>query len=145
MIYRKLDCILLVDDDKATNFLNKRLLKKMGVTDCIQIARNGAEGIEYLLKSANDKDGYPWPVFILLDINMPLGNGWEFLEEYEKLSTDINKSTVILMLTTSLRDNDQNRAEKSKIIKGFIKKPLTQAELEGAIEAHFATKEPPTS
>ena len=112
MIYRKLDCILLVDDDKATNFLNKRLLKKMGVTDCIQIARNGAEGIEYLLKSANDKDGYPWPDFILLDINMPLGNGWEFLEEYEKLSTDINKSTVILMLTTSLRDNDQNRAEK---------------------------------
>ena len=135
---KKFNCILLVDDDKATNFLNKRLLSRMDIAHTIQIARNGVEAEEYLKKSMANEPGFPKPDLIFLDINMPLINGWEFLTRYEHLPDNFKNSILILMLTTSLREVDAERAQSSPFISGLIYKPLTELEIKKAILQHLA-------
>ncbi len=132
-----LDCILLVDDDRATNFLNKRLLDKMGVANHIKIARNGIEAMDYLVSASEGQRDFPMPDLIFLDINMPLVNGWEFLERYDSMPEDFKSHITVLMLTTSLRQDDLERAEKAPSVKGFIHKPLTESEIWRVLNENF--------
>ena len=83
---------LLVDDNSATNFLNKMVIEKSGLANKITIAQNGLEALNSVKASAPD--------FIFLDINMPVMTGWEFLEAHEKLSQ--KKSTIVLMISEKL-------------------------------------------
>lgn len=137
---KQLECILLVDDDKATNFLNRRLLRKIEAAKEIQVVRNGSEAMEYLEKAVTFKTGFPRPDLILLDINMPMVDGWEFLERYADFSETYKASTVVVMLTTSLRESDQERVTQFKEVKDLIRKPLTQAAVEQILKQHFAEK-----
>jgi CheY-like chemotaxis protein len=127
-----------VDDDKATNFLNKRLLTRLNIAEQIHIVRNGVEAEEYLKNALANEPGFPKPDLIFLDINMPLVNGWEFLNRYEHLPDNFKNSILILMLTTSLREVDTERAKRSPFINGLIYKPLTESEIRKAIMQHFA-------
>ena len=133
----KLQCILLVDDDKATNFLNNRLLTKMEVAQNIFIAKNGVEAENYLQKALHNQPGFPRPELILLDINMPFINGWEFLDRYENLPASFKQNIRILMLTTSLREADIERARITPSVKGLIFKPLNEDEIRWVIQQNF--------
>ena len=137
---KQLECILLVDDDKATNFLNRRLLRKMEAAKEIEVVRNGSEAMEYLEKSVAGKTGFLPPNLILLDINMPLVDGWEFLQRYADFSENYKASTVVVMLTTSLRESDQERVTQFKEVKSLIRKPLTQEAVEQILAQHFPEK-----
>ena len=132
-----LNCILLVDDDRATNFLNKLLLDKMGVADTIKTARNGMEAMDYLMRAFQGERDCPVPDLICLDINMPMVNGWEFLERYEPMPDDFKKSITVLMLSTSLRQEDIERAKQLPLIKGFVLKPLTENEVMRVLDENF--------
>lgn len=130
----KLNCILLVDDDPATNFVNEITIQKAGAADSIVKAKNGLEALDYIQSVADAPQDAP--ALILLDINMPAMNGWEFLEEYSKLK-DITPAPVIVMLTTSLNPDDKLKADKITQIKGFENKPLTKEALEKIYEKFF--------
>ncbi len=134
---RQLNCIMLIDDDELTNFINRMVLEKCGCTRHIQIAEGGWEALDYLIKSeeANDEDLYPSPDLIYLDINMPGMNGWEFLEEYKKIN--LRNRTILVMLSTSLFPEDELKAEEIPEISGFENKPLTREKVEAAIEKYF--------
>lgn len=90
---------LLVDDNMATNFLNKNVIEKSGLSESVSIALNGAEAINSI--KANT------PSFIFLDINMPIMNGWEFLEAFQKLKPELKKCAIILMLGEKLNAEKQ--------------------------------------
>tara|TARA_B110000259_G_scaffold110006_1_gene125780 strand:+ start:134 stop:535 length:402 start_codon:yes stop_codon:yes gene_type:complete len=131
---QKLNSILLIDDDKATNYMHTYLIKKTLVVDTVISKLNGEEAIAYL---TTKKDGeYPQPDLIFLDINMPVMNGWEFIEEYKK-SNFSKKSVLIIMLTTSLNPIERKRAEKIEIISGFATKPLTVEYLQDIVKSYF--------
>ncbi len=132
----KLNCVLLVDDDEPTNFLNEMVINQSGFAEKVVATQGGREALEYLKSMENGK--HPQPDLILLDINMPAMNGWEFLEEYKKLSPAQQGKIVVIMLTTSLNPDDWDMAQKIDAINDFINKPLTVEALEEILNKHFS-------
>ena len=120
----KYNCVLLVDDDGVTNFINNRLLKKLNLTDCIQTAINGKEGLKYLAEYAKSNEN-TCPELIFLDLNMPVIDGFEFLDEFNKLTFANKEKVKVIILTTSTHQKDINQIVSQKSI-GYINKPLTE-------------------
>lgn len=135
VVQKKLKTILLVDDDEATNFINNIVLKRLEIADSIVITKNGHEAIEYLTSSKNG--AFPQPDLIFLDINMPGMNGWEFLEAYEALNENQLAKVVLVMLSTSLNPDDQNKANQNSNVNGFKSKPLTLEMIEEVFTDFF--------
>lgn len=128
--------VLLVDDDSVCNSINKIILKKkFGITkDCkcdIKSFVSPLEGFKYLLNilSENIFDR----IIILLDINMPEMNGWEFLEAYSKIPWN-NADVVIFILTSSVNQGDIDKAGEDINVMGFMTKPLTSQNAEKLLD-----------
>lgn len=119
-----LDCVLLIDDDEATNFYHTIILEEEFIDVHIQAVKSANEGLDYLLCKGNYSDS-PQPGIIFLDINMPGMNGWDFVAKYNELSKDIHNRSVVVMLTTSLNPDDREKAAAIPMVKEFVNKPLT--------------------
>jgi CheY-like chemotaxis protein len=131
----KLTCTLLVDDDQTTNYLNRKLLEKMEVTDHILVALNGQEALHVLAAECQEAST-TCPALILLDVNMPLMNGFDFLEAYQQLPLAQRQAIVIIMLTTSMHPSDLQRLE-SLPVAGFLSKPLNPMKVQQVLQKHF--------
>jgi CheY-like chemotaxis protein len=136
---RKLNCVLLIDDDEPTNFLNKMIIEETGLVKEVKVAQSALEALDYLSGKgqAGSNEALPAPELIFLDINMPAMDGWEFLEKYEQLSPEQKASIIVVMLTTSFNPEDEQKAEKISYISSYRNKPLTQEILMGILEEHF--------
>ncbi len=132
---KKLNCVLLVDDDNDCNYLHRRLLNKMGCTELVQVAVDGREALDFLTSTIDGK--HPVPAVIFLDINMPRMNGWDFLEEYKNLDEALKAKIVLVMLTTSLNPDDRERAKNYGDVSGFHNKYLTKETLNKILNDHF--------
>jgi len=134
----KLKTVLLIDDDEATNFINKLLIDKFNITDQLLVARNGREALEVLQKcAAQEQEASKLPELILLDINMPVMDGFEFLEAYSRLLLPEKESVVIAVLTTSLNPKDMQRVNDLGIT-DFLNKPLNKDSLQNLMQKHYA-------
>lgn len=116
--------ILLVDDDEINNFISIKLIKKAVDNTEISACLNGRFAIEELA-AIQQKDPALLPDFILLDINMPIMNGWEFLDEYKRLNIDPMGKSKIYIISSSVFSNDINKARSYPLVKNFISKPLS--------------------
>ncbi|WP_375436542.1 response regulator [uncultured Hymenobacter sp.] len=139
----KLPSILLVDDDSTTNFLNELLLKSLGVSEQLFVAQNGREALATLDQCCT-RPGARCPSLILLDVNMPVMNGIEFLEEYLQLPRAQQQSIVVVMLTTSLHSRDLERVQELPIA-GLVNKPLTKEKVDTILQMHFQRQLPEDS
>jgi CheY-like chemotaxis protein len=115
--------VLLVDDDEINNFISIKLIKKALLNTEIMACLNGKFAIDQLLEIQR-KDAAKLPDYILLDINMPIMNGWEFLDEYKRLNIDPLGKTKIFIISSSVFSNDINKARSYPLVKDFISKPL---------------------
>lgn len=115
--------ILLVDDDEINNFISIKLIKKVLLNTEITACLNGKFAIDELL-GISRKDPSKLPDYILLDINMPIMNGWEFLDEYTKLKIDPAGKTRIFIISSSVFSNDISKAKSYPLVKDFVSKPL---------------------
>jgi CheY-like chemotaxis protein len=132
---KKIKCIMLVDDNVDDNFFHERIINKSGVCNSIATMQTGKDAIEYL-KSKKNSDALH-PELIFLDINMPGMNGWEFLEEYQKLDAKFQSRAIVIMLTTSDNPDDKMKAKVMNISSDFKTKPLTPEMLEDIINKYF--------
>jgi CheY-like chemotaxis protein len=130
---KKLKCIMLIDDNPDDNFYHERVIKRNNAAEIIISKKTGMAALEYL-KSQKDGNG-SHPDLIFLDINMPGMNGWEFLQEYEKLDKRLQSQAIVIMLTTS--ENPDDRLKALSIVPEFKTKPLTAEILEEVINKHF--------
>ena len=128
---KKFKSILLIDDNVADNRFNQIILEEMDVADNIQIAESGEDALNIL--SGSDASS---PDLILLDINMPKMNGWEFLEAYKKLNLQPDKKETIIVLSTSKNPEDRKKAEAISSVAEFDIKPLTPAMLKKILEKY---------
>lgn len=136
---RKLNCILLIDDDEPTNFLNKMVIEEVDCTERVETMQSAREALKYLTNTTSDGD-YPRPDLVFLDINMPAMDGWEFLEKYNQLSKDQKAKIIVVMLTTSFNPEDELRARNMSGISGFRNKPLTPEILTQILHKYFPDK-----
>ncbi len=132
----KLNCVLLIDDDESTNFLHEIIINQAEITNKVIARQSGSSALEYLRQKKMNGE-YPQPDLIFLDINMPGMNGWEFLEEYKQLEKAQQGKFVVVMLTTSLHPEDEERAKGMSEINDFMNKPLTVEMLHEVIEKYF--------
>ena len=130
-----LNCILLIDDDEPTNFLNRLTLEQAGCTRDIRVAQSGQEALDYLHSCGEGTP--PRPDLIFLDINMPAMDGWEFLERYRRLPSERKADIVLIMLTTSLNPDDELRTRAIPEVSGFENKPLSQQRVNALLEKYF--------
>jgi CheY-like chemotaxis protein len=117
---------LLVDDDQINNFLNARLLKKLDIADEVAFVPNGVEGIKCL--EDNCFKSVVSPQLILLDINMPVMDGFEFMETYNHLNFTDKGKTIIAVLSSSSSNQDHEKI-KNLGVKYYIHKPLTESKV----------------
>ena len=132
---KTLKCILLIDDNPDDNFIHERVIRKNNVAENVVAKQTGWEAIDYL--KANRKNNHLPPDLIFLDINMPGMNGWEFLNEYEKLDEMSKSRAIVVMLTTSENPDDMQKAKAMNLASDFKTKPLTREMLKEIIEKYF--------
>lgn len=123
--------LLVIDDDDINIFIIKKIVEKTGL-DIEMIARNnGQQALDYLTETISQKKDLPR--LVLIDINMPVMNGWEFIEAYEELN--IEQKVDMYILSSSVYENDIEKTKGYKAVKGFISKPLSMERLTELIKA----------
>lgn len=118
---KKINLACLVEDDPVHIFLSKRYLEMSGYIENLMICENGKEAYDKL--NAIFLAGEQLPELILLDLNMPVWDGWQFLKEFVKIP--IKKSITIYILTSSISQEDREKAKAYSDISNYIVKPMT--------------------
>ncbi|MBB2149695.1 response regulator [Pedobacter gandavensis] len=113
--------LLVIDDDDINIFIIKKIVEKTGYNVEMVAKTNGQMAIDYITMTLSLQENLP--ELILIDINMPVLNGWEFLDAYGQLN--INQKIDMYMLSSSVYENDIEKAKTYQTVKGFISKPLS--------------------
>lgn len=127
---------LLVDDDPTVIFLVKRLFQHEGLPNALTTFLSPVEALTFLRQQAPLGS---LPQVILLDLNMPILNGWEFLEALEPLKEQLRDHCLVYILTSSLAPSDMNRAKCNPLVAGLLHKPLDRHEIQ-AIQARISAQ-----
>lgn len=129
--------VLCVDDDTISLTISQLLLKRTGFAQEVHTAIDGSEALEYFERLfAEEADPVAAaPELILLDINMPVMNGWEFLQEYNPRFRDKLTNTHIVILSSTIDPEDFALAKQYPVVAQFISKPLSVENLE-ELKAH---------
>jgi CheY-like chemotaxis protein len=121
----------IIDDDPIHVFLTKKYIEKAGGIDAVEVFKNGKEAYDYL-STINSIHGQ-LPELILLDINMPIWDGWRFLDEFRKLQ--IKEKINIYLSTSSIYKEDYERAKEYGLTNKYLVKPLSLEKITSIINS----------
>lgn len=126
MAGKKYRTVMLIDDNEIDNLINQKMIEAASITEYIYTHTGAKSAIEFLRNMEKiDVADKVLPDVIFLDIDMPLMDGFQFLDEFEKLSTSSKKKCKIVMLTSSINPQDFNRSKKYENVKLYLNKPLS--------------------
>jgi CheY-like chemotaxis protein len=119
--------IWVIDDDIIYQTIINKLIQKSGVISSHASFSNGNEAINALKNTLEDNDQLP--DIILLDINMPIMDGWEFMEEIKMIKSKVSKKIIIYIVSSSIAPEDKNKSKTFTDIYGYIPKPVSVNDL----------------
>ncbi len=124
--------VMLIDDNEIDNLINQKMIEASSLAENIYVHTGAKSAIEFLRNIEKlGATGHPiLPQVIFLDIDMPLMDGFQFLDEFEKFRVETKNICNIVMLTSSINPQDVNKSKKYQYVKKYINKPLTQDTLE---------------
>jgi CheY-like chemotaxis protein len=113
---------IIIDDSQLDCFITEKVIRNTGLSASVTAFVEATKGLEYIKTTPAPVDGHK--SLIIVDIYMPLMNGFEFIEAFERLPDDIQQNYSIFMLSSSINENDLNRVANYRSVKHFMNKPL---------------------
>ena len=118
----------IIDDDSIFTYGFNKLIKRNGLFGRVMQFNHGLEAMNFLSSPQNITQ---LPDVIFVDINMPIMNGWEFLDRFEEIKSQIGKNIALYMMSSSVDSRDINRAKSNPLLKDYLFKPINNASLTG--------------
>ncbi len=129
---KKIDSTCIIDDDPIFIYGTKRIMNEVDFCDDILVYNNGQDAIDGL--TTMTEEGKTLPSVIFLDLNMPIMNGWEFLEDFVKIPNHNREKVTIYILSSSVDPRDLERIRHYEIISNYILKPISAEDLKNVLE-----------
>jgi CheY-like chemotaxis protein len=120
--------VMLIDEDEIDNIINQKIIESNNFSERVMVFQTGTDALDFLRVNAKIAENLPDLIF--LDINMPIMDGFQFLEEFEKLDTPILDKSKIVMLSSSISPRDIDRAASNRFVKKYLNKPLNSRYLQ---------------
>jgi CheY-like chemotaxis protein len=127
----KFFAVMLIDDNEIDNLINHKMVESVGIAEKIYVHTGAKSGIEFLrnIEKLPDLADKILPEVIFLDIDMPLMDGFQFLDLFGKLSESTKKRCKIVMLTSSINPHDISKSKNYDYVVKYMNKPLTNKSL----------------
>ena len=125
---RPINLVALIDDDEIVKFIGSKVIESTNLVDRIKTFSNGEEAITFL--KSNSKNPDLLPEIILLDLNMLIMDGFEFLEKYIMLEPKLSKKITIYVVSSSISPTDAERINQISEVSDYIVKPITKEKFE---------------
>ena len=133
MVINKVQKCCIIDDDPIFIYGTKRIMKEINFCEEIIVYNNGKEALEGISKISSL--GHKIPEVIFLDLNMPVMNGWEFLDQITKLPSNNLEKTFIYIISSSVDPRDLEKVKNYKVVNNYILKPITPNDLETVLNS----------
>jgi CheY-like chemotaxis protein len=130
---KKIDLVCIVDDDPMHVFITKKYIENSGHVEKILVCKNGKDAFDTLQKLIINNEKLPKIIF--LDLNMPIWDGWQFLDEFTKIPVD--EIISIFILTSSNDQSDLEKAKKYGLTSNYLIKPISQSQLKDILDDHL--------
>lgn len=127
---KKIDLLCIIEDDPTHLFITKKMVEMSGIAENIMVYKNGKEAYDKL--KAIFLNNETLPEIILLDLNMPIWDGWQFLDEFTKIP--IKTKIIVYILTSSNSEDDKKRAETYNLNDNYLVKPITLKEIKTILD-----------
>ncbi|MBT8320233.1 MAG: response regulator [Eudoraea sp.] len=128
----KVKRVCLIDDDHIFVYGAKRLMREINFFDELSVFNNGQDALDYFESQSQDSEDLPSIIF--LDLNMPLMNGWEFLEAFLNLPGMADKNIAVYITSSSVDPRDLEKIQAHPYIRDYILKPLTSEDLQDLLK-----------
>lgn len=126
MAGKKYHTVMLIDDNEIDNLINQKMIEAASIAENIYTHTGAKSAIEFLRNMEKlEVADKVLPDVIFLDIDMPLMDGFQFLDEFERLTNVAKKKCKIVMLTSSINPQDFNRSKKYENVRLYLNKPLS--------------------
>lgn len=128
--------VMVIDDDPVSNKITRLLLRKHNWPAEISVFEDGTDALSVLKKSLEGSQDVP--DVILLDMDMPVFSGWDFMDEYSSLPGSLTGKSLLYMVSSSINPPDMKRAGSYPLIRAYVAKPLTIHALERILADHLS-------
>lgn len=132
---KKINTVAVIDDDSIYQFASKKMIAATALVENVITFSDGQEAIDFFNQNLNNSEALPDIIF--LDLNMPITDGWQFLDQYKLIEKEIDKDIHIYVTSSSKNPDDLILAKSIATVSDYVIKPLTFENFESLLTKHY--------